>query len=82
MKRNRRLVSMSREESYFKRGGYLRRGFQDLSHLYGRPELLRIFAVANYLHQNFYENAMTLDEVRASAEAAKQFIQKVEKLLG
>jgi len=45
------------------------------------PELLRLFAAANYLHQNFYENVMTLEGVRASAEATKQFIEKVEKLL-
>ena len=46
------------------------------------PELLKLFAAANYLHQNFYENVMTLEGVRASAEAAKQFVEKVEKLLG
>jgi len=39
------------------------------------------FATANYLHQNFYENAMTPEAVKASADAVKQFIEKVEKLL-
>ncbi len=47
----------------------------------GDPEILKLFAAANYLHQNFYENVMTLDAVRASAEAVKQFIEKLEKLL-
>jgi len=52
-----------------------------LSSELGDPEILRLFATANYLHQNFYENVMTLEAVRASAEAVKQFIEKVEKLL-
>ena len=52
-----------------------------LSSELGDPEILKLFATANYLHQNFYENAMTLEAVRASAEAVKQFIEKVEKLL-
>lgn len=46
------------------------------------PELLRLLAAANYLHQNFYENVMTLEGVGASADAVKQFIQKVEMMLG
>jgi len=44
-------------------------------------EILKLFATANYLHQNFYENAMTPEAVKASADAVKQFIEKVEKLL-
>jgi hypothetical protein len=52
-----------------------------LSSELGDPEILRLFATANFLHQNFYENVMTLEAVRASAEAVKQFIEKVEKLL-
>jgi hypothetical protein len=45
------------------------------------PEILKLFATANFLHQNFYENVMTLEAVRVSAEAVKQFIEKIEKLL-
>lgn len=45
------------------------------------PEILRLFAIANYLHQNFYENVMTLEAVKECAEVVKQFIEKVEKLL-
>jgi len=52
-----------------------------LSSELGDPGILRLFATANYLHQNFYENVMTLEAVSASAEAVKQFIEKVEKLL-
>jgi len=47
----------------------------------GDPEILRLFATANYLHQNFYENVMTLEAVSASAEAVEQFIEKVGKPL-
>jgi len=52
-----------------------------LSSELGDPEMLRLFAIANYLHQNFYENVMTFEAVSASAEAVKQFIKKVEKVL-
>ncbi|MCP8308303.1 MAG: PaREP1 family protein [archaeon] len=52
-----------------------------LSSELGDPEILTFFAAANYLHQNFYENAMTLEAVKASAQAVKKFIKKVEKLL-
>lgn len=52
-----------------------------LSSELGDSEILTLFAAANYLHQNFYENAMTVEAVRASAEAVKQLIEKVEKLL-
>lgn len=52
-----------------------------LSSELGDPEILKLFATANYLHQNFYENVMTLEAVRASAEAVNQFIERVEKLL-
>jgi len=52
-----------------------------LSSELGDPEILTLFATANYLHQNFYENAMTLEAVKASAQAVKQFIEKVERLL-
>lgn len=40
-----------------------------LSSELGDLEILRLFATANYLHQNFYENVTTLKAVRASAEA-------------
>lgn len=52
-----------------------------LSSELGDPEILKLFAAANYLHQNFYENVMTIEAVRAGHEAVKQFIEKIEKLL-
>lgn len=52
-----------------------------LSSELGDPEILKLFATANYLQQNFYENVMTLEAVRASAEAVNQFIERAEKLL-
>lgn len=44
-----------------------------LSSELGDTEILKLFAAANFLHQNFYENVMTI-------EAVKQFIQGVKKL--
>jgi predicted transcriptional regulator len=45
------------------------------------PELIRLFAVANYLHQNFYEASMNVEAVKDSSEAVKQLIKKLEKAL-
>ena len=52
-----------------------------LSSELGDPEMLGLFAAANFLHQNFYENVMTLEAVRASAEAVRRFVGRVERLL-
>jgi len=45
------------------------------------PEVSRLFTVANYLHQNFYEGVMPPETVTDGAEAVKQLIGKLEKLL-
>ena len=45
------------------------------------PEVSRLFTVANYLHQNFYEGIMPPETVMDGAEAVKQLIGKLEKLL-
>jgi hypothetical protein len=52
----------------------------ELSSELGDPDILKLFATANYLHQNFYENVMTFEAVEASAKAVKQFIKRIEGL--
>ena len=44
------------------------------------PDITKLFAVANALHQNFYEDWMPLNAVKKSAEAVKQLNEKLEKL--
>ena len=45
------------------------------------PELSRLFLQANYLHQNFYEGILPLEAVIDGAEAVKEFIGKLERLV-
>ena len=45
------------------------------------PEITRLFGLAGMLHQNFYEASMTLEAVRDHAQAIKEFISKLERLL-
>jgi len=45
------------------------------------PELSRLFHVANNLHQNFYEGILPPEAVMDGAEAVKQLVGKLEKLL-
>jgi len=45
------------------------------------PELSRLFLQANYLHQNFYEGILPLEAVIDGAEAVKEFIDKLERLI-
>jgi len=45
------------------------------------PELSRLFLQANYLHQNFYEGVLPPEAVRDGAEAVKEFIDKLERLI-
>jgi len=45
------------------------------------PELSRLFLQANYLHQNFYEGILPQEAVMDGAEAIKEFIEKLEKLI-
>ena len=44
-------------------------------------ELRRLFAVANALHQNFYENWLDGEVVKEYAEDVKQLLDKLKKLL-
>lgn len=45
-----------------------------LSREMGEPRLRTLFAVANGLHQNFYEDAMELDYVRTEIEDVKALL--------
>ena len=45
------------------------------------PELSRLFLQANYLHQNFYEGILPPEAVMDGAEAVKEFIDKLERLI-
>ena len=45
------------------------------------PELSRLFLQANYLHQNFYEGILPLEAVIDGAEAVREFIEKLERLV-
>ena len=45
------------------------------------PEISRLFLQANYLHQNFYEGVLPPEAVMAGAEAVKEFIGKLERLV-
>jgi len=45
------------------------------------PELSRLFLQANYLHQNFYEGVLPPEAVMDGAEAVKEFIDKLERLI-
>jgi hypothetical protein len=43
------------------------------------PRLKTLFAVANGLHQNFYEDAMELDYVRAEIEDVKELLDMLRR---
>lgn len=45
------------------------------------PGLSRLFLQANYLHQNFYEGILPPQAVMDGAEAVKEFIDKLERLI-
>lgn len=45
------------------------------------PELLRLFAAAGALHQNFYENWLPSEVVVKYGEAVKQLVEKLEALM-
>lgn len=44
-------------------------------------ELSKLFLQANYLHQNFYEGILPPQIVKDGAEAVKEFIHKLERLI-
>lgn len=45
------------------------------------PEVSRLFLQANYLHQNFYEGILPPEVIMDGAEAVKQFIDKLQRLI-
>jgi len=45
------------------------------------PDIIKLFSIANALHQNFYEDWMPLSAVKRDAEAVKQLNEKLEKLI-
>lgn len=45
------------------------------------PDVVRLFSIANALHQNFYEAWMPLSAVKRDAEAIEQLNEKLEKLI-
>ena len=45
------------------------------------PDIVKLFSIANALHQNFYEAWMPLGAVKRNAEAVKQLNEKLEKLI-
>jgi len=44
------------------------------------PEVTKLFAVANALHQNFYEASMTAEAVKDGAEAVRQLMDKLKDI--
>jgi hypothetical protein len=44
------------------------------------PELMRLFAAAGALHQNFYENWLPSEMVVDYGEAVKQLVKKLEAM--
>ena len=53
----------------------------DLSDETGDPEIHRLFASPNLLHQNFYEDGAGYDIVTDHLGRTEQFIAKVESIL-
>jgi len=45
------------------------------------PELSKLFLQVNYLHQNFYEGVLPPQVVKDGADAVREFINKLEKLI-
>jgi hypothetical protein len=69
-----RGVSVSSHGELF---SYVRQLVEEL----GNPEFRRLFSVAGTLHQNFYENWLSLDVVREYAEDVKQLVGELKKLV-
>jgi len=47
----------------------------------GDPDIVKLFSIANALHQNFYEAWMPIGAVKRDAEAVRQLVEKLEKLM-
>ncbi len=62
--------------------GEIHRFITTLSKELGDRELMRCFASASALHQNFYENWLTPEMVADYADAVKSLVQKLKRLSG
>ena len=66
---------------YHRSHNALHRIINGLTNETGDPELRRLFAVANYLHVNFYENWYDRQWVESNLQDVEQLVTKVEALL-
>jgi len=60
--------------------GELYRFITSLSKEFSAPELLRLFAAASSLHQNFYENWLPPEMVVDYGQAVKEFVTRLTKI--
>lgn len=60
----------------------LRNAIQTLSAETGDSDLRRLFAIAEALHANFYEDWMDAETVRIHAEDARRLVAKLQALAG
>jgi len=60
--------------------GELYRFITDLSKEFNAPQLLRLFAAASALHQNFYENWLSSEMVVDYGEAVKELVTTLAKI--
>ena len=58
----------------------LREAVERLFQETGDADLVRLFAEAESLHANFYENWMSLDTVKLYAEDARRLVEKLRPL--
>ncbi len=54
----------------------------DLDKRHPSLALLRDFNQAGYLHSNFYEDELRSEAVRAAGKGVREFVGKIERLLG
>ena len=71
-------VAEQRGRSY-RTHAYVFRIVERLSREMREPRLKTLFAVANGLHQNFYEDAMELDYVRSEIEDVKELLAMLSR---
>ena len=75
-----KAVAMSRERIELRTHGDLWRYVTKLHLELKDPEIIRMFGLANTLHQNFYEAVMTPEAVQVHAEAVRRLIERLEEL--
>lgn len=47
----------------------------------GDGDICRLFAIANNLHENFYENQMAVQDIDQSLDDVERLLQKLEAIL-